>query len=79
MQELPVACLKTVAFADPLGYLAAPVEDSVLGGGSKSVLPLFYFSGRIYEMGQRIFDINNKDLLNFTRESIFKIHSKLIS
>ena len=55
------------------------MEDSVLGGGSKSVLPLFYFSGRIYEMGQRIFDINNKDLLNFTRESIFKIHSKLIS
>ena len=42
MQELPVDCLKAVAFADPLGYLEAPIEDSALGGGYKSVLPLFY-------------------------------------
>lgn len=40
LQELPVDCLK--AFADSLGYLEAPVEDSVLGGGYESVLPLFY-------------------------------------
>ena len=33
LQELP---------ADSLGYLEAPVEDSVLGGGYESVLPLFY-------------------------------------